>query len=281
MIFEDARAKINLFLKVKAKKPDGYHDIDTVFQQLKMGDRLGFILKPGEVKLTCIGPSFATEKENLAWRAADLLKRHYGVKKGVHIVLWKKLPVAAGLGGGSSDAAAVLRGLVRLWRLPKEPAVLHELAARLGSDVPFFLDGGTQRGLGRGQLLEKLPPCPRYYVVLANPGISAPTAAVYQALREEDIGAGPEVEPLLDALYSRDEKKLRQVLFNGLEQPAFSLFPAIRSLKEKMGRFGPTLMSGSGATVFSLFSQKAEAMRLLRALHGENTAAWLTETWIT
>lgn len=279
MIIEDARAKINFFLKVRGGRPDGYHDIDTIFQTLKMGDRLAFVKKPGGIKLTCTGLSFVPEKENLAWRAADLLQKHYGVTEGVHIFLRKTLPVAAGLGGGSSDAAAVLRGLVRLWRLPVEPEILYELAARLGSDVPFFLEGGTQRGLDRGQVLKKLPPCPHYYVVLANPGFSVPTAAVYRALKKEEKGTGPGADELLGALYQRDEKKLCQTLFNALEQPAFRLFPAIYTLKEKMSRFGPTMMSGSGATVFTLFSKKSEAMHLLGVLHGEKTAAWITETW--
>ncbi|MDW7651975.1 MAG: 4-(cytidine 5'-diphospho)-2-C-methyl-D-erythritol kinase, partial [Bacillota bacterium] len=179
LISENAHAKINLTLDILGKRPDGYHELRTVYQSLALCDTLRFLPSPdGSITLGCDVPGIPLSDDNLAIRAARMLGSHYGVTKGVHIELVKRIPMAAGLAGGSSDAAAALRGLVRFWQLPHEKDVLNALAARLGSDVPFCLAGGTAIGTGRGEQVTALPSCPHFYVVLSNPGFAESTAEV-------------------------------------------------------------------------------------------------------
>jgi 4-diphosphocytidyl-2-C-methyl-D-erythritol kinase len=277
---EQARAKINLILDVTGKRPDGYHELRTVFQSVFLCDTVTLSYgRPAQITLSCNRPDLPVNAENLAWRAASLLGEAYRVSQGVHISLEKRIPVAAGLGGGSSDAAAVLRGLVRFWGLPEEPDVLHSLAAQLGSDVPFCLRGGTALGSGRGETLEALPPCPHFYVVLANPGIPVSTARVYRHLAEVPPGASPDVDGLVMAVWEGDAAGVSGRLANVLERSTFSLYPAVKALKDRMLQGAPALMCGSGATVFALSGCAQQARRLYESLLKAGISAWLTETF--
>lgn len=276
---ELAHAKVNLSLDILGRRADGYHDLLTVFQSLRLHDKLLVTERDDEmISLTCDDPLVPVGPENLVWRAADLLKSHYGINCGVHIAIQKNIPVAAGLGGGSSDAAAVLRALVRLWRLPPERDVLYNLAAGIGADVPFCLEGGTSLGRGRGDIIEHLPPCPHFYVVLANPGFAVPTAAVYKAFRMDDIDRHPDTAGICRAIAGGDRDLIGSSLANVLETATFRLYPRVRVLKEKMKPAGFTLMSGSGPTVFSLFKNKNDGEKLFKFLLAEGINAWFTET---
>lgn len=279
-VFEKAFAKINLILEVLHKRADGYHELRTVFQSLALHDLILLDDAPdGSISLACDAPGLPGSRENLAWRAADLLKEAAGVKKGAVITLVKRIPVAAGLAGGSSDAAAVLRGLVRLWKISLKKEEMMGLAARLGSDVPFCLAGGTALGTGRGETVRPLPACPAFYVVLANPGLAVPTAEVYQAYRPLPERKRPDTEGMLAAIYAGDSEGILSRLANDLEGPAFTLFPPVERLKKRMeAAGGPSLLSGSGATVFSLFRERKHAEKLYTELSREGVAAWLTET---
>jgi 4-diphosphocytidyl-2-C-methyl-D-erythritol kinase len=278
--FENAYAKVNLILDVLGKRADGFHEIRTIFQSLSLSDRLTFSdNQDGDISLTCNIPELPCDFQNLAWRAANLLKEQYSVSQGVHITLEKQIPVAAGLGGGSADAAAVLRGLTRFWGLSVNTEELLALAAKLGSDVPFCLMGGTALGKGRGELVEALPPCPYYYVVLANPGFPVSTAMVYQNLCENMFQIRPDTEGMIQAIGRLDSSGVISRLGNVLEESTFALYPAVNELKERMSQHGPSLMCGSGATVFTLFSEKAAAKHLHKVLLAEGKDAWMTETY--
>jgi 4-diphosphocytidyl-2-C-methyl-D-erythritol kinase len=279
-IEEYAHAKINLTLDVVGERPDGYHELRTVFQSLQLCDTLTFSHNhSSQITLACNIPGLPVHAENLVWQAASLLKDACGITQGVHIILDKKIPVAAGLGGGSSDAAAALRGLVRFWELPTEPALLYSLAAKLGSDVPFCIGGGTALGSGRGEILVKLPPCPHFYVVLANPGFPVSTAHVFQELKQREPKPKLDVDGLVLAVRQADADGIMNRLGNVLESSTFSLYPAVEELKEKMLQAGPALMCGSGATVFALFRDRAAAKRLHAYLLTHGTDSWLTETY--
>jgi 4-diphosphocytidyl-2-C-methyl-D-erythritol kinase len=278
-IWEKAHAKINLFLGIKGRRPDGYHEIETVFQSLALHDVLRLeTAADGGLSLSVSDSTLPVGPENLAWRAAALFKKHYGVTAGIKIHLVKKIPVAAGLGGGSSDAAAVLRGLCRLWRLRPARDDLCRLAADLGSDVPFCLEGGTALGRGRGEILERLAPLTRHFVVLANPGYHLSTASVYAAYCHETDPAHPGIEPICIALEDNDRERITGLLFNSLEAPAFRLRPDLIRFKAVMAARGAALLCGSGPTVFALFSHREEALSLYKELSGMGINARLTET---
>ena len=276
---EKAHAKINLILDVLGKRADGYHEIKTIFQSLSLADTLIFAdNKSDNVSLTCTVVDLPLGQENLVWQAANLLREHYGVSDGVHIHLDKRIPVSAGLGGGSSDAAAALRGLVHFWALPHEPTVLTGLAAQLGSDVPFCLGGGTALGSGRGEHVEPLPSCPHFHVVLANPGFAVSTAKVYQGYVPDETRLRPDIDAMMAALEAKEKAGVMSKLANVLESSTFALYPKVQHVKARMQQAGPALMCGSGATVFALFATATEATRLHAALQKEGMSAWLTET---
>lgn len=277
-ILEKAHAKINLFLGIKGMRADGYHEIETVFQSLALHDLLRVEAAAG-LSLSVSSPGLSGGPDNLVWRAAVLLKKHCGVAAGAKIHLTKNIPVAAGLGGGSSDAAAVLRGLCRLWQLRPKRDMLHRLAAELGSDVPFCLEGGTALGQGRGEVLTKLAPVPKLIVVLANPGYPLSTAVVYSAYNHEADQKRPGVEAMLQAVRRGDRQAIGALLYNSLEGSAFSLCPELVRLKERMATAGAALLSGSGPTMFVLCSDRERAQALCSGLAAMGMGAWLTETW--
>lgn len=279
-IIERAHAKINLFLAVLARRPDDYHEVLTILQSLKLHDTLQFSARADDrILLSCSDAELPLGPDNLVWRAAELLRRHYKISSGAEVLLEKNIPVAAGLGGGSSDAAATLRGLSRLWQLPAENEVLYKLAVSLGADVPFCLQGGTVLGSGRGDVLAALPSCPHYYVLLINPGFTVSTAKVYEQLNLEEVRWYPEADRLCRAIGAGDRELIGRSLYNALETSTFRLFPEVGKLKQKLACSGPALMSGSGPTVFLLLEEKKTALELARAASGQGLRAWLTETW--
>jgi len=184
-----APAKLNLYLECLAHRADGYHELETIFQTIELHDTVAVSLEPGHgIALTCTDSRLPTGADNLAWRAADAVARLRPLALRVHILLDKRIPTGAGLGGGSSDAAAVLRALQRLLPDPLSAAELAEVALHLGSDVPFFLFGGTAHALGRGEQLTALPDLPRLAVTIIKPPRECSTPAVYRALTDAERG---------------------------------------------------------------------------------------------
>lgn len=252
-------AKINLGLRVLGRRPDGFHDISTVFHRVDLFDTLHFEPADGGITLESNREDIPTDDGNLCVRAARLLlEQHRG--SGVHIVLQKRIPAGAGLGGGSSNAAAVLRHLPRLlgFRVPDEE--LLEMAALLGSDVPFFLQNGSAVARGRGEVLTYFPwSCP-WWIVLVNPGIHVSTAWAYANLRLAEHPEDPDLHALLDRA-GWDRAALRDLLHNDFEAAVMETHSGIREVKERMLDAGAAgaLMSGSGSSVFGLFDEETEA----------------------
>jgi 4-diphosphocytidyl-2-C-methyl-D-erythritol kinase len=270
-IFEKAPAKINLLLDVLHKRDDGYHEVEMVMTMVDLADRLELSeTSRDSIIISSQSGYIPLDEKNLAFQAAKLIKSRYQVKQGVYIHLDKRIPVAAGLAGGSSDAAATLRGLNRLWKLDLTVEEMCKLGEELGSDVPFCVRGGTAIARGRGERLEIIESPPQCWVVLAKPPIRVSTADVYGKLRADRIEEHPSLPNLLDAIHSHDFDKLCHSIGNVLEEVTVKLYPEVRHLKEVMQRLGAdgVLMSGSGPTVFALVDRQSKLTRIYSGLRG-------------
>ena len=276
-----AHAKINLALEVLGKRPDGYHEVAMIMQSVSLHDTLILSLQESDITLMCDRPELPCDHSNLAYRAAELLRREVGATQGVHIELTKRIPLAAGLAGGSTDAAAVLKGLNRLWGLALSPVELEQLAARLGSDVPFCLWGGTSLATGRGEMLTPLPDFTGHGVVLANPSLQVSTAWVYGNYRDAAGNRRRDISSLRHSIEQPDFSAVADTLFNDLETVTVPAYPQVAEIKEQLLQAGAAgvLMSGSGPTVFALTPDFASAAELAgRAALGEDVAVFIAET---
>lgn len=270
-IYEKAPAKINLMLDVLHKRPDGYHEVEMIMTMVDLADRLEMSALPRDTIIISSQAGYIPlDEKNLAFQAAKLIKDRYHVHSGVHIHLDKKIPVAAGLAGGSSDAAATLRGLNRLWELGISDDELKELGAELGSDVPFCVTGGTALAVGRGEKLIPLSNPPQCWVVLAKLPINVSTAEVYGKLRNERIAYHPSAARMQEAIEKSDFSMVCSELGNVLEEVTLQMHPEVAHLKETMLKLGAdgVLMSGSGPTVFGLVSRESKVSRIYNGLRG-------------
>ncbi|RKY01704.1 4-(cytidine 5'-diphospho)-2-C-methyl-D-erythritol kinase [Candidatus Poribacteria bacterium] len=262
-----AYAKVNLYLDVLRRRPDGYHDILTLFQSVSLCDEL-VVRRSKEIWVECDMPGVPSGVMNLAYKAAKLLKDVVGLREGVSVEIRKRIPPGAGLGGGSADAAAVLVAMNELFSLNLEIGTLMELGAELGADVPFCISGGTAIGEGRGDVLTKLKPLEGFWLVLAYPGVHISTGWAYGRLRLTE----PRVNArILIRLKEVTPEAVPDLLFNVFEDVVFPEHPEIARLKDRMLELGArgALMSGSGSTVFGLFFDEAEARRALAAISKE------------
>jgi 4-diphosphocytidyl-2-C-methyl-D-erythritol kinase len=260
-----APAKINLFLEVLGKRPDGYHDLNTCMVAVDLCDTLTF--RPaGDFRLTCDDPALSIGPDNLVWRAAEVLRQATGTTRGAHVNLAKRIPMAAGLGGGSSDAAAALLGLNRLWELGLTTDRLLALAARLGSDVPFFVAARAAWCTGRGEVVAPFALKAPLHVLLAAPPVGLATAAVYRGVT---VPARPEADgPMRAALAGGHVANVGAALFNRLQGPAAALCPEVSALLGALADLKPPgwLLSGSGSTCFALCRSRQEARAVARRL---------------
>jgi 4-diphosphocytidyl-2-C-methyl-D-erythritol kinase len=264
-----APAKVNLFLEVLGRRPDGYHDLATLMITVGLFDSLEFReSRSRQVRLECDLPGLSTGPDNLVCRAAELIRARFGVSAGVDVRLSKRIPLQAGLAGGSSDAAATLAGLDALWRLGLPAHELGRLGAELGSDVTFFFFGPAAWCTGRGEIVEPLKPGGPLDLVLACPSVGLSTAGVFGALTAG--GAAVDGLAVRRALAAGDPVEIGRHLHNRLQGPAERLCPAVAHWRERLEGLAPAgvLMSGSGSTVFALARDAAEALRMARALHG-------------
>jgi 4-diphosphocytidyl-2-C-methyl-D-erythritol kinase len=256
-------AKINLFLEIIGRRPDGYHDIASLMQLVDLCDEVRLLRRRAGIRLEVRGAELPIGRGNLAYRAAALLLETAGVSGGVEIHLKKRIPVAGGLGGGSSNAAAVLVGLSRLYDLAWSREALRKLGEGLGSDVPFFLGDGLALATGRGEILTPLPPWPPQWLVLANPGVPISTAWAYREAsskltewqaRVSIPSFAPDGRPGWPPVWA----------FNRLEAVVLPHRPEIGALKDLLREAGaaPVLMSGSGASVFAVVPDEASARQL-------------------
>ncbi|WP_150275646.1 4-(cytidine 5'-diphospho)-2-C-methyl-D-erythritol kinase [Paenibacillus tepidiphilus] len=270
-MYEKAPAKINLMLDVLHKRPDGFHEVEMIMTMVDLADRLELSeLKRDSIIISSQAGYIPLDEKNLAFQAARLIKDRYNVKTGVHIHLDKRIPVAAGLAGGSSDAAATLRGLNRLWRLDIPAQELQELGAELGSDVPFCVTGGTALATGRGERLTPITSPPQYWVILAKPPINVSTAEVYGRVRAASIENHPSSLKMREAIEANDFAGICANLGNVLEDVTLKLHPEVQQIKEAMVKLGAdgVLMSGSGPTVFGLVQKESKVARIFNGLRG-------------
>lgn len=265
MIQVVAPAKINLGLEILGRRPDGYHQIITILQAIDLADVLRF--EPAEeLSLTCEG--LASDDSNLVLRAARLLRAEAGVRRGAAIRLEKAIPIAAGLGGGSSDAAATLRSLNDLWCLGACDDELAALAVRLGADVPFFLRGGTQLASGIGEVLRPLPPPDLWVVLTITPvALVDKTKRLYGSLRPDDFSSGDTVRGLAAAI-ERGECLAGRALPSGFRRATLALTPQVGVVMNAIRSFGglPSLC-GAGPTVLTLHADAKDARSLAERLH--------------
>ena len=261
-----AYAKINLGLRILKKRPDGYHDIETVFHRVNIFDELSFE-DADSISLAGSDALLPSDDTNLCIRAAKLLQQHCNCRRGARIILDKKIPVGAGLGGGSSDAAATLRALGQLWNLEISENKLIELALQLGSDVPYFLHSGAAYAKGRGEILEYFPLILPYWIVVVYPNIHISTAWAYAQV-QPDEGAGAFTLKDIVQQYWGDEEALSKYLNNDFETVIKAHHPQIAEILDALKGSGAGLaqLSGSGSSVYGLFSREADVERFIRKL---------------
>lgn len=264
-------AKVNWLLRVLGKRPDGFHELCTIFQTVSLCDRIRF--EPADdLTLECSAPAIPTDGTNLILRAANLLRERYGVRSGARLVLEKHIPAPGGLGGGSSNAATALLGLAVLWDLEVGFPALTEIGASLGSDVPFFFYGGTALGSGRGELIEPLPDFEQKYMMIVTPAIAVPTSAAFGGLNLLPLTKNdPESILELCRKAGREFKDGRQVPANDFERSIFATFPEIERVRDRLVEHGAdlALLSGSGASVFAVFEKEETRQATLKALGNE------------
>ncbi|MEC2076589.1 4-(cytidine 5'-diphospho)-2-C-methyl-D-erythritol kinase [Metabacillus fastidiosus] len=269
-ILEKAPAKINLSLDVLHKRDDGFHEVKMIMTTIDLADRVEIReLSIDRIEIISHNRFVPDDQRNLAYQAAKILKERYNIKKGVAIYITKSIPVAAGLAGGSSDAAATLRGLNRLWKLGLSLDELAELGSEIGSDVSFCVYGGTALATGRGEIIQHISPPPHCWVVLAKPTVGVSTADVYKNLNLNAVDH-PDVEGMIDAISKGQYEKICGLLGNVLESVTLKMHPEVANIKDQMKRFGAdaVLMSGSGPTVFGLVQYESRLHRVYNGLRG-------------
>lgn len=296
----NAYAKINLGLDVLRKRPDGYHELSMVMQTVDICDELYFsekeepgieltvewavdgwtdqaktmLPKPGEVQ------PVSADRTNLVWRAADMLMSEFGICRGVSIRLIKRIPVAAGMAGGSSDCAATLIGLNELFGLGLTTEELQQRGVKLGADVPYCILGGTALAEGIGEILTPLPPMPKCSLVVAKPAVGISTPFVFKQLRVDELKTHPDISGMCEAIKNGDLEGVIARLGNLLETAAIPHYPIVGELKAKLEVLGASgvLMSGSGPTVFAIFSSEEAAQKAAEELKKTELAAQIFVT---
>jgi 4-diphosphocytidyl-2-C-methyl-D-erythritol kinase len=273
-----AYAKINLGLMILEKRTDGYHNIETIFHPVDIFDTITLSLSDNKsVAVTCSHPDVPSDESNLCHKAAVLFGESAGIQEGIQIHIKKNIPVGAGLGGGSSDAAAVIRSLSELYGFPLTDKELYSLAVSVGSDVPFFLKPGTAFATGRGEILNyfdlKLP----YWIVVAFPNILVNTGWAYKSFRKSESAKDIDLKNLVTENLLKPRVWVNS-LRNDFEPHVFSEYPAILHVKERLLKGGAdfALLSGSGSSVFGLYQDERFAREIATELR-DSCGTWITE----
>ena len=275
-----APAKLNLYLRVVGKRPDGYHELETLFERISLADVLTFERHPADIQLSCNIPELSCGEDNLIMKAARLLQKETGTMEGARIALTKRIPIAAGLGGGSSDAATALLGLNQLWSLQLKQQALIELGARLGSDVAFFLyDAAYAVGTGRGEICRPVDSSTRLVQVLVVPNARLATPEVFAGSSFNLTAPKPSIRILEHALINGSLSELASGLLNDLEPEAIRRCPIIATIQMTLKQQGclAVRMSGSGPSVFGLCSSREQASRIVQELRQKATQPWLID----
>ncbi len=261
-------AKINLTLDVGALRPDGYHEISSVLQTISLADTLSLTGIPAGITVSCNTPGVPDGQDNLAYRALAEIAHH--LPGGISVEIEKRIPQGAGLGGGSSNAAAALKGADQLYAMGLSEDELMAAAAVAGSDVPFFILGGTVLAAGRGERVRRVPPLPDFWVVLVKPPFEVSTGKIYGLYQMKKTE--PRTPRLLHALEKGDREGVISALSNDLEAVTTGLYQEIASIKQRLLQLGAlgAMMAGSGPTVFGLFNEKEDAQQAAGKLQEED-----------
>ncbi len=274
-ITRKAYAKINLALDVLRRRLDGYHEVKMIMQTVGIYDILTFQKKkePG-ICLTVNHEELPCDNNNLIYRAAELVMSTYDIKEGVDISLEKNIPIAAGMAGGSTDAAAVFHGLKEVFDLPMDIEEMKRLGVKIGADVPYCIVGGTMLSEGIGEILTPLASPPAAYLVIAKPDINVSTKFVYENLHADTLSYHPDVDGMADALKQGNLKGITDRLGNVLETVTEKEYPVIAQIKDSMKENGAenALMSGSGPTVFGIFTEKETAQKAAEVIKEKGLA---------
>lgn len=270
----NAYAKINLGLDVIGRLPNGYHEVKMIMQSVGICDELTFEKQPSGITVTTDSGELPTDENNLIYRAAKLLLDTCAVKEGVRIHLTKRIPIAAGMAGGSTDAAATLKAMNQLFRFGKTKEELMELGVKIGADVPYCILGGTALAEGIGERLTPLPPMPNCHLLVAKPDINVSTKYVYTTLDAAPILFHPDIDGMTAAIFAGDLTGITAKLGNVLETVTVPAHPIISKIKEKFLELGSdgVLMSGSGPTVFGIFSDKTAAEKAYASMKQSSLA---------
>jgi len=261
-ISRKAYAKINLGLDVVRRLPNGYHEVRMIMQTVGICDILTFAKASSGIHLQVDNQELPADANNLIYKAAKLLMDTAGITEGVRITLEKHIPIAAGMAGGSTDAAATFWGLNDLFELGYSMEQLKELGVRIGADVPYCIQGGTALAEGIGEVLSELPAPPRCHLVIAKPDINVSTKFVYENLKANELKEHPDIDGMIEAIRSSSLKGITDRLANVLETVTIPAYPIIRDIKDQMLACGAenALMSGSGPTVFGIFTDLDKAL---------------------
>lgn len=275
MMKQKAYAKVNIGLDVLRRRPDGYHELKMIMQTVDICDELTFERErePG-IQLRIDGADLPADESNLAYRAAALLMEDKHIREGVSITLKKRIPIAAGMAGGSADAAAVMRGLNVLFAMGYSKESLQKLGVKLGADIPYCISGGTMLSEGIGEVLTPLPAPPDCHLVVAKPDVDVSTAFVYRNLRADSLPFHPDIDGMAKALAAGDLKGITDRMGNVLETVTVREYPVIDRIKKRMRELGAenALMSGSGPTVFGIYREKETAENTAEVLKEEKLA---------
>lgn len=279
---KNSPCKVNLLLNILGQRPDGFHELETIMQPVNLCDRLQFTREGSALQLTCSEPTLPTDSTNLVHRAASVFLQEVGIRDGVRIHLEKKIPMAAGLGGGSGNAATTLLALNELFGSPLTPAQLDAIAASLGSDIPFFLQDKPALAIGRGEKVTPLAPFPALRgaaFLLIHPGFGIATAWAYKELARFPAalnGQPGRAEKLVSLLNTADLAVAGAEFYNSLEAPALDKYPLLALYQEFLHANGAAvaLMSGSGSTTFAIVRSEADAHHLEQQVQDRFGPCW-------
>lgn len=284
-IIRKAYAKINLGLDVIRRRPDGYHEVKMIMQTVGICDILSFRRcgrrkEDPPIAISLNKRELPVGKENLIYKAAELLMKTYGIRDGVEITLEKNIPIAAGMAGGSADAAAVFHGMNQLFGLSMSLEEMKRLGVRIGADVPYCIQGGTALSEGIGEILTSLPAPPAAWLVIAKPDISVSTKFVYENLHADRLPGHPDIDGMVRELKAGSLEGITDRMENVLETVTVREYPVIRSLKDIMKREGAlnALMSGSGPAVFGVYKTREAAEA---ACHAVKKTGMARELFVT
>ncbi|WP_429957701.1 4-(cytidine 5'-diphospho)-2-C-methyl-D-erythritol kinase [Enterococcus sp. AZ196] len=279
-IMEKAPAKINLGLDILGKRPDGLHELAMVMASIDLADRLYLEEIPEDKIIIETNKAFLpTDKKNHVYEALDLVKERFDIKKGLRVKIHKEIPVAAGLGGGSTDSAAALRAVNRLWDLGLSIEEIASLGAEVGSDVPYCVYGQTSLVEGFGEKVTPIAPMPQCWVVVVKPKMSVSTRTIFAQIVMEDL-YHPDIAALVSAIEENDYQRMTENLGNSMEVVTIRKHPVIQQLKDRMLKYGAdaAMMSGSGPTVYALCRKYSRAKHVFNALKGFCDEVYLVRT---